>query len=278
MLPPLVLKYGIGNFDNLQIDKDLWLQTVPSERLEGSQMVKVNIKEDLYDTLHSIRLKVEFQKSLKTEFLAPYWKIIEKTEKSAVIENNMIFVDESVPLKNGQGDDSNPFLKQTPYIQISLPTIQQWKRELLNGFRGSRMEMAQKILAKVSSVLIYDEEGVKNNIIRALKTEEILQKKNGVCQHFANLFTTLARSVGLPTRIISGFLFSAKSAGPHAWVEVEIRPGVWRPLEPQDAEVNFITKRYFPVTVSATLDDPSNPDLMAEELKTSGDEMSFQSL
>jgi tetratricopeptide (TPR) repeat protein len=50
------------------------------------------------------------------------------------------------------------------------------------------------------------------------------------CSEFSQLYVAMARSVGLPARIVSGLAYSGTSFGGHAWVEVWV--GRWIELDP----------------------------------------------
>src|SRR6185369_8735277 len=57
-----------------------------------------------------------------------------------------------------------------------------------------------------------------------------LATREADCLEFSELFVAMARSVGLPARIISGLAHSGNSFGGHAWVEVWV--GEWVELDP----------------------------------------------
>lgn len=69
--------------------------------------------------------------------------------------------------------------------------------------------------------------------------EHILETGQGVCQDYAHLMITIARSWGIPTRYVSGYLYVADEGGEyissrasHAWVEC-LLPGLdWVGLDP----------------------------------------------
>ncbi len=73
---------------------------------------------------------------------------------------------------------------------------------------------------------------------------EVLRGGGGVCQDFAHLGVAMCRSVGLPARYVSGYLFSADDATAertdkpvvhvqtHAWIEVAVPDVGWFPLDP----------------------------------------------
>lgn len=59
---------------------------------------------------------------------------------------------------------------------------------------------------------------------------ETLATREADCSEFSQLFVAMARSLGLPARIVSGLAYSGNSFGGHAWVEVWI--GEWIELDP----------------------------------------------
>ncbi|MGZ3809349.1 MAG: transglutaminase-like domain-containing protein, partial [Bacteriovorax sp.] len=116
------------------------------------------------------------------------------------------------------------------------------------------------ILDYLSTHYTYDYEMVKNNNIRPLTTEEAFSRGKGVCQHYAVIFTTIARALKIPTRIVMGYLLGNGSAGSHAWVEAEVLPGVWRVIEPQSQNglTQTHTRFYFPTARAKFLENKNS--------------------
>ena len=72
---------------------------------------------------------------------------------------------------------------------------------------------------------------------------EVLAKGKGVCQDFAHLAVALCRSIGIPARYVSGYLFSSNDrtgsidgdlvrVQTHAWFEAAVPGQGWLPLDP----------------------------------------------
>jgi len=72
---------------------------------------------------------------------------------------------------------------------------------------------------------------------------EILAKGAGVCQDYAHLAVALCRSIGVPARYVSGYLFSSNErtgsvdgdlvrVQTHAWFEAAVPGGGWLALDP----------------------------------------------
>jgi len=78
---------------------------------------------------------------------------------------------------------------------------------------------------------------------------ELQRSRRGVCQDFAHYLIALCRSVGLPARYVSGYLFAADSQDAtapktdevlvqtHAWTEIAIPGAGWWPLDPTNRMV-----------------------------------------
>jgi transglutaminase-like putative cysteine protease len=78
--------------------------------------------------------------------------------------------------------------------------------------------------------------------------EELVASRRGVCQDFAHVLIALCRSVGVPARYVSGYLFaSSDHAGDdpdadeidvqtHAWVEAAIPGHGWLALDPTNRQ------------------------------------------
>jgi transglutaminase-like putative cysteine protease len=78
---------------------------------------------------------------------------------------------------------------------------------------------------------------------------ELQRARRGVCQDFAHYLIALCRSVGVPARYVSGYLFASDSRDSsantadevlvqtHAWTEIAIPGAGWWPLDPTNRMV-----------------------------------------
>jgi transglutaminase-like putative cysteine protease len=82
---------------------------------------------------------------------------------------------------------------------------------------------------------------------------EAVRQRSGVCQDFAHLLISIARSWGLPARYVMGYLAPCHAGGPvdnqasHAWAEVMIPGAGWRGLDPTNGLV--VNDTYIAVAV-----------------------------
>lgn len=73
----------------------------------------------------------------------------------------------------------------------------------------------------------------------------LFDHKAGHCEYYASAMAILCRSVGINARVITGYVatefneptshYVVRQSNAHAWVEVEVAPGVWKTFDPTPA-------------------------------------------
>lgn len=92
--------------------------------------------------------------------------------------------------------------------------------------------------AKHFNKYVYDNFRYKKGITTVETTlDEIWKLKSGVCQDFAHILLALLRSVGIPSRYVSGYICPNKSGmrgegATHAWVEAYLPYYGWLGIDP----------------------------------------------
>lgn len=66
----------------------------------------------------------------------------------------------------------------------------------------------------------------------------LFDRQAGHCEYFASALALMSRSVGIPARVITGYIVSdfnsvtgqyvVRESNAHAWVEAEVAPGIWK--------------------------------------------------
>lgn len=78
---------------------------------------------------------------------------------------------------------------------------------------------------------------------------DVIDHRRGVCQDFTHVMIGMCRSIGIPARYVSGYLYNGPrdelqgAQASHAWCEVYIPTLGWRPLDPtnnQPADERYI--------------------------------------
>lgn len=91
-------------------------------------------------------------------------------------------------------------------------------------------------------------------------TKEILQHRSGVCQDFAHLMLELLRSLGIPSRYVSGYICPDQEGmrgegATHAWVEAWIPGTGWQGIDPTNNV--WVTNHHIRLAVGRNFNDCS---------------------
>ena len=146
------------------------------------------------------------------------------------------------------------YAKATPRIQSDYPAIKELARKITANSTSD--------FEKVAKLAIWVNGYVNYNLSTSGKwydAEWVLGNKEGVCIEYTTLFAAMARSLGIPTRVIIGYAYDDKENAwiGHAWNEVYL--GKWVPVDATWLEVGQVdavhieTGRYLDnETLSAT--------------------------
>ena len=105
---------------------------------------------------------------------------------------------------------------------------------------ASVSELTSAVVAEVRRALAYESDTTDIGVSLA----ELLDGGVGVCQDFAHLTIGMLRSVGVPARYVSGYLFAADetalddkladivSVQTHAWIEAAVPGAGWHAFDP----------------------------------------------
>ena len=106
------------------------------------------------------------------------------------------------------------------------------------------------------------------------RVDEILEHRSGVCQDFAHVLLQLLRTLGIPSRYVSGYICPNRNGmrgegATHAWVEAYIPGTGWRGIDPTnniwvgDTHIKLAVGRNFKdcTPVKGTYKGPANEAL-----------------
>lgn len=112
----------------------------------------------------------------------------------------------------------------SPEIQSDNKLIRRRAQDII----GDRTDAWQA--AKLINRWVF--ENIEKKFVDSFTAIDVLLAREGECQSHTNLFAALARSVGLPTRVAAGLVYSPNQNGflYHAWPEVYI--GEWIAVDP----------------------------------------------
>ena len=132
------------------------------------------------------------------------------------------------------------FLAPSPHVDWRTGDGVAKRAAAAAGGARSVPELLDAAVAEVRGALRYESDTTDIGV----SLGELLEGGVGVCQDFAHLSIGMLRSLGVPARYVSGYLFAADEAATdeetpdvvsvqtHAWVEAAIPGGGWYALDP----------------------------------------------
>lgn len=109
-------------------------------------------------------------------------------------------------------------------------------QEILNSLDCSQKTVMQ-IVQACSAYIFSEFKYIKGITTIETTVDEILEHRSGVCQDFAHVLLQLLRSMGIPSRYVSGYICPNKNGmrgegATHAWVEAFIPQLGWVGIDP----------------------------------------------
>jgi transglutaminase-like putative cysteine protease len=191
--------------------------------------------------------------------------VVEKDGKKYYYDLHPELGEERFPLQMGSGDYKVSIMKnisQNQYLLVKTDTVYlkldnenavflnsvqniSWDesknavklaRQMTNGL--SDEEKINKIYAYIVNNICFDNDKlayIANLTDYIPDIDKTLQEKSGICYDFSALFAAMARSVGVPTKLVKGY--SDSVVGYHAWNEVYLN-GEWKVIDSSyDAQI-----------------------------------------
>lgn len=115
----------------------------------------------------------------------------------------------------GAAPDDDPFLRANAYLQSDHPEVQAVARAL------HRPELDAYAQARVLQDWVHANMHFDAGIA-LLPASEAIRDRRGTCVAYAVVLSTLARALGIPSRVVMGHVYAANMWGGHAWSEVRI--------------------------------------------------------
>lgn len=125
------------------------------------------------------------------------------------------------------------FFAPSPRVPVS-PAIRAFAEERGLARGSDPLTCCRRIVSAVHSALIY----ASGSTTVDTPVEAVLEVRRGVCQDFSHVALAIARTLGIPSRYVGGYLAPSGEPGggqrlmTHAWVEAWL-PGLeWTALDP----------------------------------------------
>ncbi|MFC7336919.1 transglutaminase domain-containing protein [Haloferula chungangensis] len=145
------------------------------------------------------------------------------------------------------------FLQASHYVSFP-PEI--WRQAVDVTCHHPRvLDKAKALMSWIHEEFTYDLESTKVSS----KIEEVFEHRSGVCQDFTHVMLGMCRSIGIPARYTSGYLYNGPrdtligAQASHAWVEIFLPDSGWIGLDPTNN--TLADTRFIKVAVGRDYDD-----------------------
>ncbi len=182
----------------------------------GSASYYVSVNTPLYDHTNLKHLVVEVTSNVRVDQL---FSTAHQKENSWTLELS------ANPLSSPNPGGSE--LEETLHFPTSIKRVSRLAREATSGAHTPAEKLAS-LTTFVHNYLTYDPNSEPIGVLMAL------ERRTGDCTEFADLFTTLARSLGIPSRTVIGLAYASREEPAfafHAWNEVAVN-GIWQAVDP----------------------------------------------
>lgn len=147
------------------------------------------------------------------DFNRPGQTAAEKTDRTLVLEVSQAKPDYGLSFPVPVTDANREFLEPNAYVQSNDPELRAKALEIV-GDEKDLFRAALKLERWVAEAMQMDLG------IAAAPSVEIFANRRGTCMAYATLLTTLARAVGIPARLVMGYVYVDGMFGGHAWTEI----------------------------------------------------------
>ncbi|HYS91083.1 MAG TPA: transglutaminase-like domain-containing protein, partial [Bradyrhizobium sp.] len=127
--------------------------------------------------------------------------------------------------RSAGGGSADADLRPSATVQSRDPTIRALAKTIT--------ARSETVPEKIGAALAWLEQNISKEPVDAFSALDVLDARRGECQGHAYLYAALMRSLGVPTRVVNGLVYSAEHGGflYHTWAESLVE-GSWRAVDP----------------------------------------------
>jgi hypothetical protein len=256
-LPPGTATIHLQNDLYPIVDNDIWVD------LQGNT-VKEAVREDLIVTLAEDEATAKLRladaalskKDMVLELsLIPVNPPIERPEQLKRLSVELLGIPEALPLLQGKGQKAERLANGA--VAFTMPNPGYAPAEGQAATAADDLASANRIPSDAKEIVALKDEilggeqdpavkvrllagwvarEIKGTVTDSQSPLETLAKRNGNCQSHSRLYTALARAAGIPTRFVSGLVYSpGQGFLYHSWAESYL--DAWIPVDPTFGEV-----------------------------------------
>lgn len=182
---------------------------LPAESFDRT-MARSNVRFADARSVERLKLRITHRKPELgwPPFLSPTQRILEKTQTSLILE---IVQPKRQP--SAAKIDEAPYLQPNQILQSDDPEVVRLARQIAGG-EPDRFNAARKLQDWMAANMQFDLG------VAMAPASEVVRNRRGTCAAYSVLLASMARALGIPSRLAMGYVYAAGIWGGHAWVEV----------------------------------------------------------
>jgi hypothetical protein len=200
-------------------------EELPAE-MYASSIIRSNIRLPKARSLEYLKVKLVHRKPELgwPEIKSPYQTVLSKSADSLILEIKRPKPSgKAAGLPVAMNENNKQYLQPNTYIQSDLPELQDLAWTVI-GSEKDILKAALKLERWVTENMTFD-----LGIVLA-PSSEIFKNRRGTCVGYATLLAALTRAVGIPSRVVMGYVYVLGMFGGHAWTEISIGES-WIPID-----------------------------------------------
>jgi transglutaminase-like putative cysteine protease len=192
------------------------------EELYARALVRSNVRLPEPRSIDRLRVRIDLKRPGTgfPQLEGPYQHVVERSSEYVVLEIRRAPAIEGAPVAGGAAAaDTQP----NYILQSDDPEVRALARTLRIPGAGPYAQ-ARALQDWVAEHMRFDAG------LAMLPASEVVRDRGGTCVAYSVLLTSLARALGIPARIVMGYVYVGNVWGGHAWSEIRVR-GRWIPLD-----------------------------------------------
>jgi transglutaminase-like putative cysteine protease len=129
-----------------------------------------------------------------------------------------------------QDDDLKPYLKPSQAIDSHDSEVRRTAQDIAGSERDP--------LTRIRHLVVWLQQNVRQEPVDVFSSRDVLDRRKAECQGLTWLYAAFARSLGIPTKVTNGLVYSQELDGflYHTWAESYVGSG-WLPVDPTFGQV-----------------------------------------
>ncbi len=200
-------------------------EELPAEIYESS-IIRSNIRIPRARSLEYLKVKLVHRNPELgwPDIKSPYQTVLSRSADSLILEiKRPKPPSKSANLPVALNENNKQYLLPNAYIQSDIRELRDLARTVV-GNEKDILTAGLKLVRWVNENMKFD-----LGIVLA-PSSEIFKNRRGTCVGYATLLAALTRAVGIPSRVVMGYVYVLGMFGGHAWTEILIGES-WIPID-----------------------------------------------